>query len=157
MSDIWSGSVALGAVRLPTAAVVVVALLGAAQLALFIWALIDLIRRPRPSLLPRWAWLVLIIIFELLGPILYLALGRGEPPAAEETPFAGKPSGAAELDESRAQRAVDMLYGPTPPAPPRRDAPQAAPQRDAGPAASDDAGRPAAADDRAGDDEAGGA
>jgi hypothetical protein len=138
VSGIWWGSVTFGAVRLPTAAVVVVALLGAVQLALFIWALIDLIRRPRPSLLPRWAWLVLVVIFELLGPILYLALGRGEPPVADETPFGGRPSGAAELDESSAQRTVDMLYGPTPPAPPRGDAGDAAPQGDAGRAAADD-------------------
>jgi hypothetical protein len=99
-----------GTIKLPTPAIVVVAVLGAVQLVLFIWARVDLIRRPRTSLLPRWAWLVLMIVFELLGPILYLALGRGEPTHAAESPPAGG-IGGAELDESRSQRAVDMLYG----------------------------------------------
>jgi Phospholipase_D-nuclease N-terminal len=84
--------------------------LGAVELALFIWALVDLARRPRTSLLPRWAWLVIIILFELLGSILYLALGRGESTVATSPPAGG--IGSAELDESRSQRAVDMLYGP---------------------------------------------
>jgi hypothetical protein len=90
---------------------VVVAVLGAVELVLFIWALVDLIRRPRTSLLPRWAWLVLMIVFELLGPIFYLALGRGEPSNAADLPVPGGESGR-ELDESRTQRAVEVLYGP---------------------------------------------
>jgi hypothetical protein len=112
MSGMWSDGIVSGAVKLPTPAIVVVAVLGAAELVLFIWALVDLIRRPRTSLLPRWAWLVLMIAFELLGPIFYLALGRGEPPRVADSPPAGGGIGSAELDESRSQRAVDMLYGP---------------------------------------------
>jgi Phospholipase_D-nuclease N-terminal len=122
MNGIWLG-VAVGAVRLPAAAIAVLAVLGAAQIALFIWALVDLVRRPRPALLPRWGWLVVIILFELLGPIFYLALGRGEPPVTDTAPLGGGGiGGSAELDESRTQRAVDMLYGPSPQAQPPGDA-----------------------------------
>jgi hypothetical protein len=110
VNGIWSGGVLSAAVHLPTGAVVLLAVLGAVELALFIWALVDLVRRPRTSLLPRWAWLIVIILFELLGSILYLALGRGESQVATSPPAGG--IGSAELDESRSQRAVDMLYGP---------------------------------------------
>jgi hypothetical protein len=117
----WSDGIVWAAVKLPTAAIVLVAVLGAVELVLFIWALIDLARRPRTSLLPRWAWLVIIILFELLGSILYLALGRGESAVATSPPAGG--IGSAELDESRSQRVVDMLYGSsgaTLPQPPER-------------------------------------
>jgi hypothetical protein len=110
VSGIWLDGTVCAAVHLPTAAIVVVVVLGAVQFALFIWALIDLIRRPRPALLPRWAWLVIIILVEFLGSIVYLAVGRGEPPVTDAPPGGGIGS-AGELDESRAQRAVDMLYG----------------------------------------------
>ena len=110
MSGIWSDGIVSVSVSLPPAAIVVVAVLGAVELVLFIWALVDLIRRPHTSLLPRWAWLVLMIVFELLGPIFYLALGRGEPTHVADSPPSGG-MGSAELDESRSQRAVDMLYG----------------------------------------------
>ena len=111
MGGIWCDGIVAVSVSLPPAAVVAVAILGAVELVLFIWALIDLIRRPRTSLLPRWAWLVLMIVFGLLGPILYLALGRGEPSNAADLPAPGG-SGGDELDESRTQRAVEVLYGP---------------------------------------------
>jgi len=118
---------------------VVVAVLGTVQLVLFIWALIDLVRRSQPTLLPRWAWLVIIIFFELLGPILYLALGRGEPPVTDTAPPGGGVIGSAdELDEDRTQRAVDMLYGPSPEArPPGGAHPPEAPE---GPARQGTAG-----------------
>jgi hypothetical protein len=122
VSGILYGGIVCAAIVLPTAAIVLVVVLGAAEVALFVWALVDLIRRKHTTLLPRWAWLVLMIIFELFGPILYLALGRGQPPAADTTPTGGA-IGGAELDESRSQRAVDLLYGPggsTPPQAPDR-------------------------------------
>ena len=41
-------------------------------------ALLDLRKRKVVKHLPRTAWIVIIIIGEMLGPILYFALGRGE-------------------------------------------------------------------------------
>jgi hypothetical protein len=46
------------------------------QLAVQIWALVDLVRRERVAKLPKWLWAVLIVLLNLLGPILYFLLGR---------------------------------------------------------------------------------
>jgi hypothetical protein len=47
------------------------------QLTLMLIALIDLIRRERTKG-PKWLWVIIIVFGELLGPILYLILGRKE-------------------------------------------------------------------------------
>jgi hypothetical protein len=46
------------------------------QLVLMIVCLVDLFRREKTRYLPKWAWAIIIIIGELLGPIVYLILGR---------------------------------------------------------------------------------
>jgi hypothetical protein len=56
--------------------IVVLVIIGLIELGLVIWALIDIIRRPTTSALPRWAWAIIVIVFNVLGPILYLAIGR---------------------------------------------------------------------------------
>lgn len=47
------------------------------QLVLMIWALIDLSRRERTRG-PRWLWIVIIVLGELIGPIVYFLFGREE-------------------------------------------------------------------------------
>ncbi len=47
------------------------------QLGLQISALIDLYRQPSVRG-PKWAWVLIIILGELLGPILYYFIGRKE-------------------------------------------------------------------------------
>jgi len=47
------------------------------QLALMAFALVDLARRERTRG-PKWAWAIVIVLGELLGPIVYLLLGREE-------------------------------------------------------------------------------
>ena len=47
------------------------------QLGLMIFALLDLARRERTRG-PKWLWAIIIILGELLGPILYLLIGREE-------------------------------------------------------------------------------
>ncbi len=47
------------------------------ELALMIFALIDLIKRPNTRG-PKWVWAVIIIFFNLFGPIAYFLFGRGE-------------------------------------------------------------------------------
>ena len=44
--------------------------------ALFLWALIDVIRRNFPNQNDKILWIVLIILIGFLGPILYLIIGR---------------------------------------------------------------------------------
>jgi hypothetical protein len=46
------------------------------QLTLMIVAMVDLIRREKTRYLPKWAWAIIIILGELIGPIIYFILGR---------------------------------------------------------------------------------
>lgn len=57
---------------------------------LFLWALIDVIKRQFPNQNDKILWIVLIIVIGWLGPILYLAMGRkkGTMPAAPSAPAA---------------------------------------------------------------------
>jgi Phospholipase_D-nuclease N-terminal len=47
------------------------------ELALLIFALVDLLRRERTKG-PKWLWAVLIIFIQIIGPVLYLLVGREE-------------------------------------------------------------------------------
>ena len=47
------------------------------ELALMAIALLDLVRRERTRG-PKWAWALVIVVVNLIGPILYLLLGREE-------------------------------------------------------------------------------
>lgn len=47
------------------------------QLGLMVFCLVDLARRERTKG-PKWLWAVIIIFGELIGPIVYLLLGREE-------------------------------------------------------------------------------
>jgi len=48
------------------------------ELTLLIIALVDLIRREQVKYLPKWAWAVIILLLNFIGPIAYLLLGREE-------------------------------------------------------------------------------
>ncbi len=47
------------------------------QLGLMGFALVDLIRRERTKG-PKWVWALVIIFVNLIGPIVYLVVGREE-------------------------------------------------------------------------------
>ena len=47
------------------------------QLAQLVVALIDLSRRPKVNG-PKWVWVIIIIGFNLIGPIAYFLVGRQE-------------------------------------------------------------------------------
>ena len=47
------------------------------QLGLMVFALVDLIRRKRTKG-PKWAWALVIVLFNLIGPIVYFVIGREE-------------------------------------------------------------------------------
>ena len=47
------------------------------QLGLMVVALIDLARREKTKG-PKWAWLLVILLVSMLGPILYFVMGRQE-------------------------------------------------------------------------------
>jgi hypothetical protein len=45
------------------------------QLALMIAALVDLIRRERTRG-PKWVWVLVIVLVNYIGPIIYFVIGR---------------------------------------------------------------------------------
>ncbi len=47
------------------------------ELILLVVALADLIRRDRVRG-PKWLWVAVVVLFSILGPVLYLLLGRDE-------------------------------------------------------------------------------
>jgi uncharacterized Tic20 family protein len=47
------------------------------QLALMIFALVDLVRRERTKG-PKWLWALVIVFVNFLGPIIYFVVGREE-------------------------------------------------------------------------------
>ncbi len=51
-------------------------ILGILGFILFLWALIDCIRRQFPNPNDKVLWLVLIILIGWIGPVLYLIIGR---------------------------------------------------------------------------------
>ena len=88
---------------------VVYALLAVAvvQIAVQVWALVDLVRADDVAGGRKWLWALAIVFLSnlALGAILYLLIGRKSGSVAEE------PSEPA-VSADRAQRAVDTLYGP---------------------------------------------
>lgn len=47
------------------------------ELGLMIFALLDLIRRERTKG-PKWAWALVIVLINFIGPLVYLVFGREE-------------------------------------------------------------------------------
>ena len=79
---------------------------GVSQLALQIYALVDLIRRPAATG-RKVVFALVIVLSGLLGAIAYLAVGRSM--LAEETSEVGN-AGTGNVEVRR--RAIDQLYGP---------------------------------------------
>jgi hypothetical protein len=48
------------------------------ELSLMLAALIDLLRRERRTKGPKWVWAVLIVLFSIVGPLVYFFVGREE-------------------------------------------------------------------------------
>jgi hypothetical protein len=48
------------------------------QLALMVWALVDVLRRRSTRTLSMPIWIILIIVINFLGPITYFLFGRSE-------------------------------------------------------------------------------
>lgn len=81
-------------------------LLVVAQVAFELWALVDMLRRPESELSlggRKWLWAIIILFVNLIGAILYVAVGRKPAPALEVAPDAP----VAE----RTDAALDSLYG----------------------------------------------
>jgi hypothetical protein len=102
---------------LSTGTIVVLVLLGLLELGLMVWAVLDIIQRPAVLWGQKWIWLVIVILFGLIGPLVYLAVGRVQPPVPETT------ADQTSITD-RARQTADLLYGPRPDAQPA-EAPRA--------------------------------
>ena len=68
---------------LPAGALVALIVLGVVELGLVVYCIIDIVRRPAVLGGHKWLWIVLVLVFNLVGSIVYLAVGREQPAAAE--------------------------------------------------------------------------
>jgi len=76
------------------------------QVSLQVFALVDLARRDVVQGGRKWVWALVIAFGNLIGAIVYLAVGR----KPESDLLRG--SGASTAGGDAARRAVDKLYGP---------------------------------------------
>ena len=92
---------------LPFGALIVLGVLALSELALDVVALVDLYRRPpaRVTLPSKWIWVAIILLVNLVGAILYFAVGRRPAAASDQggRPAAGRGRSATEI--------ADALYG----------------------------------------------
>lgn len=76
------------------------------EIALDVVAIVDLVRRPVATVVfgNKWVWVAIIVLVNLIGAILYFAIGRKQAPAVEPDARAMTPT------RSNADVA-DALYG----------------------------------------------
>ena len=77
------GLISAEQLQLPPGALVAVIVLAVVELALAVFCIVDLIRRPAVLGDRKWLWVLLIVLFTLPGSIIYLAIGRVPGPAPE--------------------------------------------------------------------------
>jgi len=94
-------------VIMPSGALVALVVLGFIELALAVFCIVDIVRRPMVLGERKWVWIVIVALFSLVGSIIYLAIGRVQPPPPETR---AKPDAAG----GRVAAAADILYGPAP-------------------------------------------
>jgi heme/copper-type cytochrome/quinol oxidase subunit 4 len=85
---------------------VVLGLLAVAQITLDVVALVDLYRRPNQQVVfgNKWIWVVIVLLVNTLGAIIYLVAGRKPAAIAENVQPASPPA--------RIENIADTLYGP---------------------------------------------
>jgi len=54
------------------------------ELGLLVWALLDIIRRKNVKG-PKIVWIIVVVLFEIIGPIAYFIFGRGEESAEDDS------------------------------------------------------------------------
>jgi hypothetical protein len=59
------------------------------ELGLLVYALIDCVQTPDADVryLPRWAWILLIVLFAYVGPIAWLVAGRQRGAVSRQAPW----------------------------------------------------------------------
>ncbi|MEE3125942.1 MAG: PLD nuclease N-terminal domain-containing protein [Actinomycetota bacterium] len=76
--------------------------LGVLSFAFAVFCLIDAIGTAQPRNLPKWAWIVMILLFPLLGSIAWFVAGRPQPtPPPSAFPEYDRPGRMAPGDSSK--------------------------------------------------------
>lgn len=90
---------------LPTAAFIAFGALVVLQLTLTVVGLVVLVRTPRERLVfeRKWPWVLIIVLVNVVGSIVFLAAARRPAPAADES--------TAEPGDDGVARVVRNLYG----------------------------------------------
>lgn len=90
---------------LPTSALVTIGVLTAIQLAMQVISLVVLARTPRERLVfgRKWPWVLIIVLINLIGAVVFLAVGRRAAPVDDVQ--------APEPHGDSVARAVQSLYG----------------------------------------------
>jgi NADH:ubiquinone oxidoreductase subunit 6 (subunit J) len=91
---------------IPGWVLVVLGVLAVVQITLDVIALVDLYRRPVKQVVlgNKWIWVVIVLLVNTLGAIVYLVAGRKPAAIAENARTASPPA--------RIQNIADTLYGP---------------------------------------------
>ena len=91
----------------PVWVLVVLGVLAVAQITLDVIALLDLYRRPTEQVVlgNKWIWVVIVVLVNTVGAILYLVAGRRPAVIAENAAPSASPS-------VRIENIADALYGP---------------------------------------------
>lgn len=84
-----------------------------AELALLVFCLVDCAQSPNADVrnLPKWAWILLIIIFPLIGSIAWLIAGRPQHRSSNWNPGSGFPEAerpAADTQDIDERLAADL-------------------------------------------------
>ncbi|WP_349897268.1 PLD nuclease N-terminal domain-containing protein [Parafrigoribacterium soli] len=89
---------------LPPAVLIGLGVLLLAEVTLAVIALVSLVRRPveQVALGNKWVWVAIIILLNVIGPILYFAIGRKAAAPVE---------GPAQSAASNPEGIADRLYG----------------------------------------------
>jgi hypothetical protein len=89
-----------------TPVLILLAALALVEIGLDVVALVDLYRRPTSQVAigNKWIWVVIILLVNLLGPILYLAIGRKPAPGTASFDSPGR-------SRKQVDSVVDSLYG----------------------------------------------
>lgn len=101
-----------------TGTLVLLGVLLLVEIGLLVAALVDLLRRPDAAVTGgrRWVWILVIVLLNTIGPIVYFVAGRRPRPVADPARAGGPdtaaaPSQAAPSPDARVDRALDLLYG----------------------------------------------
>ena len=98
---------------LPAGALLALVVVGILELALVVFCIVDIVRRPAVLGDRKWLWVLLVVLFAIPGSIIYLAVGRVPAPVAE------KRDDEDDDARPRADVAAQMLYAPPLAAPAR--------------------------------------